>query len=79
MSSFDYIKQLLIERHDVKPEVISPEASLTELGLDSLGTAELIFDVADKYNIDIPDEGANFTTLGAAAALVDRLIQAKGV
>ena len=78
MSSYDYIKQLLVEKHDVKAEVISPDAKLVELGLDSLSIAELMFDVADKYGIDIPDERANFTTLGEGAALVDELIQAKG-
>jgi len=78
MSSYDYIKELLIEKHDVSPDVIKPEAKLTDLGLDSLSIAELMFDVADKYGIDIPDERANFTTLGEGAALVDELIQAKG-
>ena len=78
MSSYEYIKQLLVEKHDVKPEVISPDAKLTELGLDSLSIAELMFDVSDKYGIDIPDERANFTTLGEGAALVDELVQAKG-
>jgi acyl carrier protein len=78
MATYDYIKQLLIEKHDVKPDVIRPEATLAELGLDSLSAAELMFDVADKYGIDIPDDRANFTTLGDGAALVDELIQAKG-
>ena len=78
MSSYDYIKQLLVDKHDVKVEVISPDAKLAELGLDSLSIAELMFDVSDKYGIDIPDERANFTTLGEGAALVDELVQAKG-
>jgi acyl carrier protein len=74
MSSYEYIKQLLVEKHDVKPEVISPDAKLAELGLDSLSIAELMFDVSDKYGIDIPDERATFTTLGEGAALVDALV-----
>jgi len=78
MSSFEYIKQVLAEKYDVKPESIAPEATLTDLGLDSLSIAELMFDVGDKYEIDIPDDRANFTTLGEAAALVDELVQAKG-
>ena len=78
MGTYDYIKQLLIEKHDVKPDVIRPEATLAELGLDSLSAAELMFDVADKYGIDIPDDRANFTTLGDGAALVDELVQSKG-
>jgi len=78
MSSYDYIKQLLVEKHDIKAETVSPDTKLTELGLDSLSIAELLFDVADKYGIDIPDERTNFTTLGEGAALVDELVQAKG-
>lgn len=78
MSSYEYIKQVLAEKYDVNPESIAPEATLTDLGLDSLSIAELMFDVGDKYEIDIPDERANFTTLREAAALVDELVQAKG-
>ena len=77
MSSYDYIRQVLIEKHEVKAEAIRPEATLVDLGLDSLGTAELMFDVADKYEIDIPDDRSNFSTLGEAVALVDEFIQAK--
>jgi acyl carrier protein len=47
------------------------EAKLTDLGLDSLSIAELMFDVADKYGIDIPDDRARFSTLGEGASLVD--------
>jgi acyl carrier protein len=77
MSSYDYIRQVLIEKHEVKPEAIRPEATLVDLGLDSLGTAELMFDVADKYDIDIPDDRSNFSTLGEAVALVDEFVKAK--
>ena len=78
MSSYEYIKQVLAEKYDIQPESIGPEATLTDLGLDSLSIAELMFDVGDKFEIDIPDDRANFSTLGEAAALVDELVQAKG-
>ena len=77
MTSYEYIKQLLIEQHDVNEEAIKPDAKLADLGLDSLSLAELMFDVADKFGIDIPDDRANFTTLREGASLVDDLIQAK--
>jgi len=37
-----------------------------------------MFDVSDHYGIDIPDERANFNTLGEAVALVDECVKAKG-
>ena len=78
VSSYAYIEEVLKKKFDVKPEAIVPEATLADLGLDSLSIAELLFDVSDKYNIDIPDDRANVSTLGEAVALVDELIQAKG-
>jgi acyl carrier protein len=78
MESYAYISELLSKRYDVTPESIKPEATLTELGLDSLSIAELLFDVADKYDIDIPNESVQLTTLGEAAALVDEIVRQKG-
>jgi len=77
MSSYDYIKQALIEKHGVKAEAIAPETTLSDLGLDSLAIAELMFDVSENFDIDIPDERSNINTMGEAVALVDEFIQAK--
>ena len=77
MSSYSHIEEVLIEKYDVKPEAIRPDATLTELGLDSLSIAELIFDLSDHYGIDIPDERLDFTTLAGAVAVVDEYVRAK--
>jgi acyl carrier protein len=78
MSSYAHIRELLIEKYEVSAEAITPEATLTELGLDSLSVAEMLFDVADKYDIDIPDARVQLNTLGEAAALVDEVVRQKG-
>ncbi len=78
MSAYSFIAKVFSEKYDVDPEAISPEATLTELGLDSLTTVELLFDVEDEFEIEVPEERATFETLAEAAALVDELVQAKG-
>ena len=78
MSPYRFLAQVLSEKYDVDPDTISPEATLTELGLDSLTIVELLFDVEDEFGIEIPEERATFQTLAEAAALVDELVQAKG-
>ncbi len=78
MSPFEFLAQVLSEKYDVPREAISPEATLTELGLDSLTIVELLFDVEDEFGIEIPEERATFQTLAEAAALVEELVQAKG-
>ena len=77
MSSYSHIEEVLIKKYNVKPETINSAMTLTELGLDSLSIAELIFDLSDHYGIDIPDERIDFTTLGEAVALVDEYVRAK--
>ncbi len=78
MSPFEFLAEVLSEKYDVPREAISPEATLTELGLDSLTIVELLFDVEDEFGIEIPEERATFQTLAEAAALVDELVRAKG-
>jgi acyl carrier protein len=70
--------EVLSEKYDVPREAISPEATLTELGLDSLTIVELLFDVEDEFGIEVPEDRVTFQTLAEAAALVDELVQAKG-
>jgi acyl carrier protein len=78
VSPYEFLAQVLSEKHDISPDAISPEATLTELGLDSLMVVELLFDVEDEFGIEVPEERATFQTLAEAAALVDELVQAKG-
>ncbi|HAB30346.1 MAG TPA: phosphopantetheine-binding protein [Gemmatimonadetes bacterium] len=78
VSPYEFLAQVLSEKYDVSSDAISPEATLTELGLDSLTVVELLFDVEDEFGIEVPEERVTFQTLAEAAALVDELVQAKG-
>jgi acyl carrier protein len=78
MSTFAEIQAMLTSKFDVKPELIQPDAKLVDLGLDSLSIAELIFDIGEKYDIEIPEDDLEFQTpLKDAVALVDKLRAAK--
>ena len=78
MTPYAFLAEVLSEKYDVDPTTISPEATLTDLGLDSLTVVELLFDVEDEFEIEIPEERATFETLAEAAALVEELLRAKG-
>jgi len=77
VTPYAFLADVLSEKYDVDPTTISPEATLTELGLDSLTVVELFFDVEDEFEIEIPEERATFETLAEAAALVEELLRAK--
>lgn len=78
MGSRDKIIRILMERYGVDEAAASADATLTDLGLDSLSIAELVFDIEDEFGIEIKEEDVDFTTLGGAIELVDRYIEAKG-
>ena len=78
MTPYAFLAETLAEKYDVERDVISPEATLTELGLDSLTIVELLFDVEDEFGIEVPEERATFETLAEAGALVQELLKAKG-
>lgn len=72
------IVELLVQKYGVDATKVSPDATLADLGLDSLSVAELVFDIEDLFAIEIKADDAEFKTLGEAMALVDRYLAAKG-
>jgi len=72
------ITELLVEKYGVDAAKVSPDATMADLGLDSLSVAELVFDIEDLFKIEIDATDAEFKTFGDAIALVDRYIAAKG-
>ena len=78
MSAYSYLAEVLVDKYDVDEDKIRPEATLTDLGLDSLMVVEFLFDVEDEFNIEVPDDRAEFETLDEAATLIDELIEARG-
>ena len=76
MSTYAFLAETLSGTYEVDPAAIRPEATLADLGLDSLMVVELLFDVEDEFGITIP-EGISFQTLAEGAALMDELVRNK--
>ena len=68
MSTFDKVKDIIIDKLGVEEEKISKEASFVDdLGADSLDTLELIMQLEEEFGIEIPDDDAEkITTVQAA-------------
>ncbi|MCH6585119.1 MAG: acyl carrier protein [Proteobacteria bacterium] len=77
MSSLDYIRQTLIDKFEVNADAITPEATFESMGLDSLTMVELMFEISEKYDIEIPTDRLDFKTLGEAVVLIDEVVQNK--
>ncbi len=74
MSSLQTIRDMMVRQFDLKPEDLTPEATLEGLGLDSLSVIEFTFNLEDELNIKFPEERVELKTLQDVVNLVDRLI-----
>ena len=51
------IRQIISEWLEIKEEIIKSESKLSDdLGIDSFGFVELVFEVKDKYGVEITDQ-----------------------
>ena len=59
MSTFDKVKDVIIDKLGVDESAITEEAHfVNDLGADSLDTVELIMEFEEEFSIEIPDEDA---------------------
>ena len=74
MSTFDKVKEVVIDKLGVEDDKIVSEASFVDdLGADSLDTVELIMQLEEEFGIEIPDEDAEkITTVQAAVDYIDK-------
>jgi acyl carrier protein len=74
MSTFDKIKEVIIDKLGVEESKIVSDASFVDdLGADSLDTVELIMELEEEFGLEIPDEEAEkLTTVGAVVDYVDK-------
>ncbi|QHQ35205.1 acyl carrier protein [Algicella marina] len=50
----DKVIAIIAEQAVLEPEEVTPEATLEELGLDSLGLVEAIFAIEEQFDISVP-------------------------
>lgn len=80
MNTFEILKQLVIKKYSLSPDIVTPQATLESLALDSLDVIELLFDVEETFNIRIPqDAGPSLraATLQDMVDSVDKLLAEK--
>ena len=73
MSTFDKVKDVVLDKLGVEDSQITMEASFVDdLGADSLDTVELIMELEEEFGIEIPDEDAEkIISVSAAVNYID--------
>ena len=74
MSTFDKVKDVIIDKLGVEEDSIKSEAHfVNDLGADSLDTVEIIMEFEEEFSIEIPDDDAEkITTVGSAVEYIEK-------
>ena len=73
-TTIDRLRVLLVKDYKLDPATLLPDAPLDALGIDSLGVAELMFNIEDEFKVTIPGEPVALTTVGDVVGYIDDLI-----
>ncbi len=78
MTTTARIIAMLVKDFKVDPDKLTPNARLEEIGIDSIGVAELLFNVEDEFGLKLPDVPLDLATFGDVVWYVDGQIVAQG-
>ena len=73
-TTFDRLCAILQKDYKLAPDQLRLDAPLEDLGIDSLGVADLLFNVEDEFKISLPPEPVQLLTIGDVAEFIDRLV-----
>ena len=76
-TTFDRLKPMLVKEYKLDPDVVTMDAPLDTLGIDSLGLAELLFDIEDEFGVALPSEPVPLATVGDVVRFLDGLMAAR--
>ena len=77
MSTLERLRSLLERELDLPADALQPQATLEDLGIDSLRMIEIVFTIEDEFKVAVKAEPAELRerlkTVGDLAAYIDEL------
>ena len=73
MNTFDTLKEIIVDKFEMDPATVTPEATFETLEIDSLDTFDIIFSAQEKFGIKVPNEQVEIKTVQDVVNLIDRL------
>ncbi|MHB0921452.1 MAG: acyl carrier protein [Thiomonas delicata] len=73
-TTFKRLCVILVKDYKLDPQLLTPDATLESLGLDSLGATELFFSAEDVFSVTFPPEPVPLLSLGDVVRYIDTLL-----
>ena len=66
---------ILVRGHKLAPERLGLDAPLQGLGIDSLATIELLWDIEDQFQVKLPADPTGLVTVGDVVLQIDAALR----
>lgn len=76
-STFETVREMIVDQFQLDPALVTREATLESLKIDSLATVEFMFLLEEKYQFDIAAENIELRTIQDLVNEIDRLVGAQ--
>jgi len=73
-ATYDKLRAILVRDYKLEPASLTLDSPLEDLGIDSLGIAELLFNVEDEFKITLPPEAVDLKTVGDVVSYIGGLV-----
>lgn len=73
-TTFERLSAILVKDYKLQPERLLLDAPLESLGIDSLGTVELLWNIEEAFRIKLPSEPVALATLEDVVRFIDDLV-----
>ncbi len=74
----ELLTRLICEKFEIDPAKITPQATLEDIGIDSLDTFDLVFAVEDELDIKIENDNVKLSNFQDLVDLIDRVRAQQG-
>lgn len=85
MSTMDIVIAIIAEQAVLEPSDVTPDSTLEDLGIDSLGVVESIFAIEEAFDISVPfnannpqDSDFDISSVATIVQGIDRLRTEQG-
>lgn len=74
----DVLTQIICDKFEIDPGKIKPEATLEDIGIDSLDVFDVVFTVEEALDIKVPNDDVKIGNFQDLVNLIDRIRSAQG-
>ena len=77
-STADILSAIICEKFEIDPAKIQPQATLEDIGIDSLDIFDVVFTAEEKLDIKVSNDDVKIEVFQDLVDLIDRLRREQG-